>query len=128
MGKWVSISAENIDAFMKEMHVNFLLRKIAAYTTTYFEISEKGDGYVLRWRVAILSGSQVFYLNEEFTHDLPDGRTVLVKSFVYFRKTFFRFLNNILINFTEFSDCGRKCLGLETIWQALRRDISKIYR
>ncbi|CAD5110985.1 DgyrCDS337 [Dimorphilus gyrociliatus] len=77
LGKWVSVSAENIDGFMKEMNVNYFLRKIAAYTTTYFEILEKGNGYVLRWRVAILSGSQAFPMNEEFTHGLPDGRTVV---------------------------------------------------
>uniref|UniRef100_A0A5S6QY04 FABP domain-containing protein n=1 Tax=Trichuris muris TaxID=70415 RepID=A0A5S6QY04_TRIMR len=78
VGKYKLASSENFEAFMKELGVNFMLRKIAHNAVVIVEIIEEDDGFWILKNDSTFRHLQVrFRLGEPVEEVTPDGRHVL---------------------------------------------------
>ncbi|MFH4976406.1 hypothetical protein AB6A40_003115 [Gnathostoma spinigerum] len=74
VGKWAYVDGENFDAYMKEVGVGFVLRKMACALKPTLTIEIDGD----HWKITSESTFKTiildFKLNEEFDEITGDGR------------------------------------------------------
>ena len=76
-GKFVLVSAEQYDQFLKAIGVGFLLRKAIPCFTPSIEIAEAyGDLWNVKTSTIFKTFEIEFKLNEEFDETTPDGREV----------------------------------------------------
>ena len=54
-GKYERVSAENYEEFLKELDVNFLLRKAATVSTPVMEVSEEGGVWTIKTSTSLKS-------------------------------------------------------------------------
>merc|ERR1712062_496482 len=78
-GKYERISVENLDEFLKEMGVSFMLRKAAIASSPVVEISVSFDGvWSITTSTTVRTHRVTFKLGEEFEERTVDGRSVSV--------------------------------------------------
>merc|ERR1711915_522322 len=75
-GKYERISAENYEELLKEMDVNFLLRKAATASTPVVEITEAEGEWSIKSSTTLKTVTLKFKLGEEFNETTVDGREV----------------------------------------------------
>ncbi|CDW52958.1 Lipocalin domain containing protein [Trichuris trichiura] len=79
VGRYKLASSENFEAFMKELGVNFMLRKLAHAAVVTVEIIEEKDGFWILKNDSPFRHLQVrFRLGEPVEEITPDGRRVMV--------------------------------------------------
>merc|ERR1712098_83761 len=78
-GKFERVSAEKYEDLLKELDVNFLLRKAATASTPVVEISEEGGVWNIKQSTTLKTIELKFKLDEEFDESTPDGREVVSK-------------------------------------------------
>ncbi|KAF7490114.1 Fatty acid-binding protein [Sarcoptes scabiei] len=79
-GKFKLESSENFDAFLQEIGVGFVTRKMANIANPDLEISKESDGKVCIKVVTSFRTNVIrFHLNEEFDEIRMDGKTVKSK-------------------------------------------------
>ncbi|XP_023321512.1 fatty acid-binding protein [Eurytemora carolleeae] len=81
-GKYERVSAENYEEFLKELDVNFLLRKAATVSTPVMEVSEEGGVWTIKTSTTLKSMELKFKVGEEFEETTADGREVTAKVIV----------------------------------------------
>merc|ERR1739838_392481 len=75
-GKYERTSADKYDELLKELEVNFLLRKAATVSTPVMEVSEEGGEWTIKTSTTLKTMELKFKLGEEFDETTPDGREV----------------------------------------------------
>nr|WPK49593.1 FABP1 [Macrobiotus joannae] len=76
-GKFQLISSTNFDDYLKACGVSFVYRKLATTVeSATIDITKQGDEYTLKTTTAVKSHELKFKLNQEFTEQTMDGRTV----------------------------------------------------
>merc|ERR1712203_953369 len=75
-GKFERTSAEKYEEMLKELEVNFLLRKAATVSTPVCDIFEEGDGWNIKTSTTLKTMELKFKLGEPFDETTPDGREV----------------------------------------------------
>merc|ERR1712106_196379 len=75
-GKYERVSVENYEELLKDLDVNFLLRKAATVSTPVVEISENGGVWNIKSSTTLKTIELTFKLDEEFDESTPDGRDV----------------------------------------------------
>merc|ERR1711862_267967 len=75
-GKYERTSADKYEELLKELDVNFLLRKAATVSTPVLEITEEGGVWNIKTSTTLKTMELKFKLNEEFDETTPDGRDV----------------------------------------------------
>merc|ERR1711962_1014918 len=75
-GKYERTSADKYEELLKELDVNFLLRKAATVSTPVMEISEDGGVWTIKTSTTLKTMELKFKLGEEFDEVTPDGRDV----------------------------------------------------
>merc|ERR1712008_246745 len=75
-GKYERTSADKYDELLKELEVNFLLRKAATVSTPVMEVSEDGGVWTIKTSTTLKTMELKFKLGEEFDETTPDGREV----------------------------------------------------
>merc|ERR1712098_346171 len=78
-GKYERVSADKYEDLLKELDVNFLLRKAATASTPVVEISEEGGVWNIKQSTTLKTIELKFKLDEEFDESTPDGREVVSK-------------------------------------------------
>merc|ERR1712172_436899 len=76
IGKYDRTSAENYDEFLKELDVNFMLRKAATASSPVFEVSVDGEEICFKTSTMLKTMELKFKLGVEFDEKSPDGREV----------------------------------------------------
>merc|ERR1739838_1128847 len=76
IGKYDRTSAENYDEFLKELDVNFMLRKAATASSPVFEVSVDGEEICFKTSTMLKTMELKFKLGVEFDEKSPDGRDV----------------------------------------------------
>ncbi|KRX92408.1 Fatty acid-binding -like protein 6, partial [Trichinella pseudospiralis] len=99
VGKYKFVSSENFDEFMKELGVNYLLRKIGNAVTPTVELSLDGDVWTMRNISTFRTLEVSFRLGEEVDEVTPDGRNV---------KTTFTYENGELKQVQKATKAGEK--------------------
>jgi len=74
VGKYVMTKSENFDEYMKEVGVNFVLRKMAATATPTTEITNSGDDWNIKTTTTFKTTEIKFKLGEPFAEETADGR------------------------------------------------------
>jgi len=74
VGKYVMTKSENFDEYMKEVGVNFVLRKMAATAKPTTEISNSGDDWNIKTTTTFKTTEIKFKLGEPFPEETADGR------------------------------------------------------
>jgi len=75
-GKFERTSAEKYEDMLKELDVNFLLRKAATASTPVCEIFEDGGVWNIKTSTTLKTMELKFKLGEPFDETTPDGRDV----------------------------------------------------
>merc|ERR1712123_546879 len=75
-GKYERTSADKYDELLKELEVNFLLRKAATVSTPVMEVSEDGGMWTIKTSTTLKTMELKFKLGEKFDEVTPDGRDV----------------------------------------------------
>jgi len=75
-GKYERLSADNYEELLKELQVNFLLRKAATASSPVVEISEENGTWTIKSATTLKTVSLSFKLGEKFEETTPDGRQV----------------------------------------------------
>merc|ERR1712021_141669 len=75
-GKYERTSADKYDELLKELEVNFLLRKAATVSTPVMEVSEDGGVWTIKTSTTLKTMELKFKLGEPFDETTPDGREV----------------------------------------------------
>merc|ERR1712002_1010372 len=75
-GKYERTSAEKYEELLKELDVNFLLRKAATVSTPVMEVTEEGGIWNIKTSTTLKTMELKFKLGEEFDETTPDGREV----------------------------------------------------
>merc|ERR1739848_833146 len=75
-GKYERTSADKYEEMLKELDVNFLLRKAATVSTPVCEITEDGGVWTIKTSTTLKTMELKFKLGEEFDETTPDGRQV----------------------------------------------------
>ena len=78
-GKYERTSAENYEEFLKELDVNFLMRKAATVSTPVMEVSLEGGVWTIKTSITLKSMELKFKVGEEFEETTTDGREVTAK-------------------------------------------------
>merc|ERR1712106_77382 len=76
-GKYERTSADNYDELLKELDVNFLLRKAATVSTPVMEVSEDGGEWTIKTSTPLKNMELKFKVGEPFDESTPDGREVV---------------------------------------------------
>merc|ERR1712168_772057 len=69
-------SAEKYEELLKELDVNFLLRKAATVSTPVMEVTEDGGVWTIKTSTTLKTMELKFKLGEPFDETTPDGREV----------------------------------------------------
>jgi len=75
-GKFERTSADKYEEMLKELDVNFLLRKAATVSTPVCEIYEEDGGWMIKTSTTLKTMELKFKLGEPFDETTPDGREV----------------------------------------------------
>merc|ERR1739844_74298 len=75
-GQWVRDSADNYDKLLKELAVNWLLRKAAEASTPVMEITEESGEWTIKSSTTLKTVELKFKIGEKFEETTPDGREV----------------------------------------------------
>merc|ERR1739838_863769 len=75
-GKYERTSADKYEELLKELDVNFLLRKAATVSTPVCEITEDGGVWTIKTSTTLKTMELKFKLGEDFDETTPDGRQV----------------------------------------------------
>merc|ERR1711950_28074 len=75
-GKYERTSADKYEELLKELDVNFLLRKAATVSTPVMEVTEDGGVWTIKTSTTLKTMELKFKLGEEFDETTPDGREV----------------------------------------------------
>merc|ERR1712012_1413088 len=75
-GKYERTSADKYEELLKELDVNFLLRKAATVSTPVMEVTEEGGVWTIKTSTTLKTMELKFKLDEEFEETTPDGREV----------------------------------------------------
>ncbi|OQR67236.1 fatty acid-binding protein5 isoform 1 [Tropilaelaps mercedesae] len=76
VGSWKLTESENFDDFLKELGVNFVLRKFAQTATPTVNISNEGDQWKIETVTTLKSSLIEFKMGEEFVEKRLDGNEV----------------------------------------------------
>merc|ERR1711887_252775 len=76
-GKYERTSADKYEELLKELDVNFLLRKAATVSTPVKEVSEDGGFWTIKTSTTLKTMELKFKLGEPFDETTPDGREVV---------------------------------------------------
>merc|ERR1712227_1142589 len=76
VGKFERTSADKYEEMLKELEVNFLLRKAATVSTPVCEIFEDGGVWNIKTSTTLKTMELKFKLGEPFDETTPDGREV----------------------------------------------------
>ena len=78
IGKWEHVDVENFEAFMKQLGVGMIQRKLGATVKPTINIEKNGN----KWKITVVSSVKTivteFELDVEFDDVTPDGRKVKV--------------------------------------------------
>merc|ERR1712212_472823 len=75
-GKYERTSADKYEELLKELDVNFLLRKAATVSTPVMEVTEEGGVWNIKTSTTLKTMELKFKLGEPFDETTPDGREV----------------------------------------------------
>merc|ERR1711874_217156 len=75
-GKYERTSADKYEELLKELDVNFLLRKAATVSTPVMDVSEADGVWTIKTSTTLKSMELKFKIGEEFDETTPDGRDV----------------------------------------------------
>merc|ERR1712002_340914 len=75
-GKYERTSADKYEEMLKELDVNFLLRKAATVSTPMVEVTEDGGVWTIKTSTTLKTMELKFKLGEPFDETTPDGREV----------------------------------------------------
>merc|ERR1711942_7508 len=75
-GKYERTSADKYEELLKELDVNFLLRKAATVSTPVMEVTEEGGVWTIKTSTTLKTMELKFKLGEPFDETTPDGREV----------------------------------------------------
>merc|ERR1739844_4987 len=75
-GKYERTSADKYEELLKELDVNFLLRKAATVSTPVMEVTEDGGVWTIKTSTTLKTMELKFKLGEPFDETTPDGREV----------------------------------------------------
>merc|ERR1712193_317608 len=75
-GKYERTSADKYEEMLKELDVNFLLRKAATVSTPVVEVTEEGGVWTIKTSTTLKTMELKFKLGEPFDETTPDGREV----------------------------------------------------
>merc|ERR1712203_968415 len=75
-GKYERTSADKYEELLKELDVNFLLRKAATVSTPVMEVTEEGGVWTIKTSTTLKTMELKFKLGEPFDETAPDGREV----------------------------------------------------
>jgi len=75
-GKYKLEKSDNFDNFLKELGVNFMLRKLANSTSPTLEITRNGDEFVFKTVSTVKTSTMTFTLGQEFEEERLDGKKV----------------------------------------------------
>jgi len=75
-GKFKLDSSDNFDNFLKELGVNFMLRKLANSTSPTVDISRVGDQFTMKTISTVKTSVVTFTLGQEFEEERLDGKKV----------------------------------------------------
>jgi fatty acid-binding protein 3 len=78
VGEWKLIDSQNFEELMKQLGVNFLLRKVGNTTKPNVNFKVEGDEWTFTTTSAIKSATIKFKLNQEIDEETMDGRKVKV--------------------------------------------------
>merc|ERR1712215_87159 len=76
-GKYERTSADNYEELLKELDVNFLLRKAATVSPPVMEVTEEGGVWNIKTSTTLKTMELKFKLGEPFDETTPDGREVV---------------------------------------------------
>merc|ERR1712236_120139 len=76
-GKYERTSADKYEELLKELDVNFLLRKAATVSTPVMEVTEEGGVWNIKTSTTLKTMELKFKLGEPFDETTPDGREVV---------------------------------------------------
>merc|ERR1712183_398076 len=76
-GKYERTSADKYEELLKELDVNFLLRKAATVSTPVMEVTEEGGVWNIKTSTTLKTMELNFKLGEPFDETTPDGREVV---------------------------------------------------
>jgi len=69
-GTWKLEKNDNLDAFLKALNLNMMIRKMAAAATPVLEIAQDGDNFKVVTK-GVRSNEAVFTVGQEFTNKNP---------------------------------------------------------
>merc|ERR1712173_126825 len=75
-GKYERTSADKYEEMLKELDVNFLLRKAATVSTPMVEVTEDGGVWTIKTSTTLKTMELKFKLGEPFDETTPDGGEV----------------------------------------------------
>merc|ERR1711997_1193322 len=75
-GKYERTSADKYEELLKELDVNFLLRKAATVSTPVMDVTEDGGVWTIKTSTTLKTMELKFKLGEPFDETTPDGREV----------------------------------------------------
>merc|ERR1712037_887659 len=75
-GKYERTSADKYEELLKELDVNFLLRKAATVSTPEMDVTEEGGVWTIKTSTTLKTMELKFKLGEPFNETTPDGREV----------------------------------------------------
>ena len=75
-GKWKLEKSDNFDNFLKELGVNFMMRKMANTSSPTVEITRDGDSFEFKTVTALKTSVIKFTLGQEFEEERLDGKKV----------------------------------------------------
>jgi len=75
-GNWKLKTSTKFDEYMKEVGVNWALRKAGAACSSTTEITQEGDGLRLNTQSTVRSTNCVFPIGKEIDYKTMDGRNV----------------------------------------------------
>ena len=80
VGKWEHVDIENFDAFMKQIGVGMVQRKLAGSVKPTITIEKNGN----KWKISVVSSIKTivteFELDVEFDETTADGRKAKVRT------------------------------------------------
>jgi fatty acid-binding protein 4 len=97
LGNWKLTNSENFDEYMKEIGVNFAMRKIGGATKPNVRFELNGDEWTFTTTSTLKTHTIKYRLNTEFDEETLDGRKC---------RTVFTFENNQLVQTQKDASTG----------------------
>ncbi|RWS12040.1 allergen Tyr p 13-like protein [Dinothrombium tinctorium] len=79
LGKFELVKSEKFDEFLRELGVNFIMRKLAQTATPTIHVTKDGDTYCIKTTTTFKTTELKFKLDEEFEETRMDGVVVKTK-------------------------------------------------